>query len=261
MRVAKVRTVFLISIVLIVCLAFFLSVANPSFEAASSKRQEKSINKPEETPLPVAIFSLPKSNEPAQQTLRSARNSRYDQSYPNRLDELRPDTVERSRISHFWVNMPALPTSESDAVILGEIMEANGYVSNDKTGAYSEFTVRIERVFKDDGRLADGVIVAEREGADVQLPDGRIIRYRIADQGMPGTGRHYVLFLKYDDQGKDYHILTGYRLHKERVSPLDNSVGRFAAYKDSDTNTFLSAVSAAVTHPPLPPQDMKRPNQ
>lgn len=261
MSVLKARNVFLVLMITILCLAVFLSVANQSYKAASSQDQEKPINKPEETPLPMAVFSASKSTEPTEQTLRHARNSRYDNSYPTRLDELRPDTVGMSRISHFWVNMPALPTAESDAIVLGEVIDAQGYVSNDKTGAYSEFTIRIEKIFKDDGRLSNGLVAAEREGADVQLPDGRIIRYRIVDQGMPRISRHYVLFLRHDNQGKDYHILTGYELRNERISPLDDSVGRFAIYKDSDTNIFLSAVSAAVAHPPKAPQDMKRVNQ
>jgi hypothetical protein len=261
MSFLKAKTVFLILTVTILGLAIFLSVANPSYTAAWLQSQEKPINKPEETPLPMAVFSAAKSTDSTEQTLRHARNSRYDKSYPSRLDELRLDTVGVSRISHFWVNMPALPTAESDAVILGEVIDSQGYVSNDKTGAYSEFTIRVEKIFKDDGRLSNGLVVADREGADVQLPDGRIIRYRIVDQGIPLIGRRYIFFLRYDNQGKDYHILTGYGLHKERVSPLDDSVGRFAVYKGSDATIFLGAVTAAVEHPPRSPQDIKRMNQ
>ncbi|MEK6303547.1 MAG: hypothetical protein AABO41_22820 [Acidobacteriota bacterium] len=240
--------------------AGFLVLANPSYRAAGSQNQEK-LRAHEGTPLPLAHFSVQQSGTNAEQALRTVRSSRYDKSYPSRLDELRPDTVERSRITHFWVNLPALPTSESDAVLLGDVTDAHGYVSNDKTGAYSEFTIRIEQIFKDDGHSSGGLVTAEREGADVRLPTGRMIRYRIADQVLPILRGRYVFFLKYDPQGEDYHILTAYGLEKGRVFPLDESVGRFAIHKGADEGAFLKTVSEAVVHPPPAPQDARRLNQ
>jgi hypothetical protein len=66
---------------------------------------------------------------------------------------------------------------------------------------------------------------------------------------MPRIGRHYVLFLKYDDQGQDYHIITAYELRNKRVLPLDMGE-RFSVYKDADIGTFLNTVHQAVANPP-----------
>ena len=41
-------------------------------------------------------------------------------------------------VSEWDVYLPALPTAQSDAIILGEILDAGAFVSNDKTGAYSD---------------------------------------------------------------------------------------------------------------------------
>jgi hypothetical protein len=87
-------------------------------------------------------------------------------------------------------------------------------------------------------------IIAEREGASVRLPDGRVIRYEIAYQGMPQVGRQYVLFLKYEPQGADYRIITGYELRKGRVSPLDKA-DHFATYSNLREETFLNEVREA----------------
>jgi len=262
MQTPKTQRFLLFVLLAIPLTTAMLILSSGSNRAATPLNQEQTKNSQIEDPKrPVAVFTASKPTDPREQALRYARSSRYDHSYPTPLDQLRPDTVEESRISHFWLNMPALPTTESDAVVLGEVINASAYVSNDKTGAYSEYTVRIEKIFKDDGRLSNGLVIAEREGADVQLPGGRILRYRVADQGAPSTGRNYILFLKYDDQAKDYHILTGYKLHKGHVSPLDGSIGRFAYYKDFDESILLEAVREAVLHPPQAPQDTKRDNR
>ena len=234
----KTRSFFLIIITTLALAAIIFTLPSRSNNTATSQQQERSGKKQgTQDEMPIAVFSVSEPVDPTEQVLRKARNSRYDNSYTTRFDQARSDTVERSRISHFWINMP------------------------DKTGAYSEFTIRIEKALKDDGRLSSGVLIVEREGADVKLPDGRILRYRIADQGMPRVGSRYVLFLKYETQGNDYHILTGYRLYNGHVFPLDDAIGRFAAYKDSDEVTFMNAVEAAIVNPPPPPQDMRKINQ
>jgi hypothetical protein len=144
--------------------------------------------------------------------------------------------------------VPALPTGQSDLVVLGEVTSSNGHLSNDRTGAYSEFAIHINDMLKGDSRLSGSSIVAVREGADVQLPTGRIIRYEIVHQGMPRIGRRYVFFLKYNEQGNDYAILTGYELRKNRVFPLDE-VGPFITYKKADEGIFLNLVRQAIIRP------------
>jgi hypothetical protein len=211
--------------------------------------------------IPVALYSAKLPADRADKELRVARNSRYDKRVPMTFTELPIDTTAYSTNSHWWLGIPALPTAESDAVVIGEIGGVNAYISNDKTGAYSEFTIRVKRVFKNDTRLSAGSLVADREGANVQLPDGRIVRYGIAGQGMPQVGRRYVLFLQYNEAAKVYDIITGYELRDRYVFPLDNAVERFTAYAGTDEQSFLSAVQSAVSHPPQAPQDKREVRQ
>ncbi|HXG66548.1 MAG TPA: hypothetical protein VNO70_15720 [Blastocatellia bacterium] len=147
--------------------------------------------------------------------------------------------------------MVALPAAQSDAVVRGEVIDAQAYLSNDKTGIYSEFTVRIGEVLKDfqQAPIADDQqITVEREGGAVKFSSGRIQRYSIANQRMPRVGRQYVLFLKYNEEGKDYSILTGYEIRRGRVIPLD-ALAQFAAYKNSEEVSFLNAVKDAIARP------------
>ncbi|MEK6301189.1 MAG: hypothetical protein AABO41_10745 [Acidobacteriota bacterium] len=194
---------------------------------------------------PLAVYSAQLPSEPAERAIRLARSGRFDKRFTVPFDEASPDTTGRSSINDWYLQISALPAAQSDLVVIGQVTSAIGYLSNDRTGAYSEFTVQINEVLKDDGSQSVQSIIAVREGADVQLPSGRIIRYEILHQGMPLTGRQYVLFLKHNEQGNDYTILTGYELRENRVFPLDQPQ-QFAIYETYSESAFLNAVREAI---------------
>lgn len=241
MQLLKTRKFWLFTATTVAIIFMLVTLLAKKDGGLASTAQDKRI-KSEKGRLPVAVFAAPQSDDPNEQTLRRIRNSRYDRRNPVPFDELRSDTKLRIRISDWFENMPVLPTLESDVILVGKVIDSNGYLSNDKTGAYSEFSINIEEIIKDDGRSLPGALVAaEREGAAVQLPDGRVIEVRIAHQGTPRVGQRYVFFLKYNDLGKSYDILTGYEIHEGHVIPLDEG-GEFAQYEETDLNTFLNAV-------------------
>src|ERR1700755_2170007 len=43
--------------------------------------------------------------------------------------------------AHFWIGLPALPVAQSDAVVLGEVIDRRANLTEDGTGVYSEFSV------------------------------------------------------------------------------------------------------------------------
>jgi hypothetical protein len=65
---------------------------------------------------------------------------------------------------------------------------------------------------------------------------------------MPVVGDRYVLFLKSDDSGRWFSILTGYDLRPEKVFALD-SVDQYAGFDNTDRNGFLALVNEAIAHP------------
>jgi hypothetical protein len=220
------------------------------FPAASAfATQKKTTESNVENKMPLAVYSAELPTEPAERAIRVARSGRFDKRYPVPFDELSPDTEGRSSISDWYVYMSALPATESDAIVVGEVTSTNGYLSNDRTGAYSEFTVRIYDVFKGTDILSGTSLTAVREGADVQLPSGRIIKYYILHQGIPVAGRRYVFFLKYNEQGKDFTILTAYELRKSGVLPLDE-VEPFIVYSKREEGEFLNLVREAIAPKP-----------
>lgn len=210
--------------------------------------------------IPVADYDSPEPSNPEKRAKRQARSKRYDKQ--GWVKEPPPTTGDAGRLDSWMHRIPAFPVSISDAIVIGEVTEAQAYLSNDKTGVYTEFNVQIGEVLKNDGSTLTpgGMLAAQREGGRVQFPSGRIQRYKTHFQGTPRVGSRYVLFLRRNDDGQSYYIWTGYELRAGRVHPLDGialpegatELPQFAAYKNADEVTFFSALRAAIANPPQP---------
>jgi hypothetical protein len=224
----------------------------------SSHRKELTYRERE---LPIVDFpskqsgeSVSKEREDDKDLARmKARASRYDRQSSQPIEE---GYTISSRVwtSHWSRGLPALPVAESDVVLVGGVLHAQAHLSNDKTGIYSEFTVQIEEVFRDNGKvsLSPGVVVSvERFGGAVRFPSGIIQRYETVGQGMPRVGERYVFFLRRQSE-MDFNIVTGYQLEGDVVSPLDGSLvekGKgtypFDTYQGFDGSRFLQIVRTA----------------
>lgn len=188
---------------------------------------------------------------------RIARNKRYDKQ--GNVIEPPPqagggDIVERAP---WMARLPALPVALSDAIIAGEVTDAQAYLSNDKSGVYTETTVKVDSIIKNNTSVpinSNESIETQRSGGKVRFPSGRIVRYRVHRQGIPKTGRRYVLFLKYYPEGQLFTIVTGYELRSGRVLPLDGAgdspqateLSQFMRFKNMDETLFLRELQTAL---------------
>jgi hypothetical protein len=226
---------------ILVCTLFVLISA---FSRPSQEQHKPRIN--DKGKLPLAVYTAPEPTDPTQRAIRKARNSRYDKRNYKPFDQLPLNRKETGSMGGDYFSVtPVLPASESDAIIIGEVVNAKGYVSNDKTGAYSEFNVRVIEVLKTDNNLSADLIVVEREGATVQLPDGRTIRYVIGDLGVPRIGGEYVFFLRYYADGQIYNILDLYELYDERAIRLDTRA-LYLKYSETEESKFLNELRADI---------------
>lgn len=192
MKISQSRRTYLAAITILGMAMIFVvlakyrtgSIAFTAQEQTKHAAQERKLGK-----LPLAAYSTSLPTDSAERVLRTARNGRYDNRHTETFDET--DGVARGSISEWYLYLPALPTAESDAVVLEKVVDAKGYLSNDRTGAYSEFTISIKEIFKDSRRsiTTSSSVVAESEGATVKRPNGSLIDYQIAYQGMPQVGR------------------------------------------------------------------------
>jgi hypothetical protein len=121
--------------------------------------------------------------------------------------------------------IPDMPFALSDLVIVGEVADSRAFLSEDRTGVYSEFTISTIEVIKPtlsaSVRPGDS-ITTERFGGRVRYPSGPIVRYKVSGQGSPMKGAKYVFFLK-QKEDKSYLVLTAYELRENKVFALDGS--------------------------------------
>lgn len=196
--------------------------------------------------------------------VRSARGGRAEREaksakYDNADLPLDPNITEDGQIFSFldWeIGLSALPVDRSDAVIVGRVTDAKAYLSNDKTGVYSEFTIQIDSVPKNDRHMplkSGGSVAAERDGGRVRFPSGMSILSQTRGQGMPLPGRSYVLFLTHDfdfhgSHEDAFHLLTGYELRNGRIFPLDKPGEGYpmSTYTGADEKTFMNDLRAAI---------------
>lgn len=199
-----------------------------------------------EAKLPVVDFDAPESSDKEKREKRRKKGRKYDKA--DLPVNPSPAVRTTTSVSHWFYGMPSLPTVQSEVVVLGDVVNANAYLSPDKTGVYSEYRVRVDRVFKTDDAtvVPNQTIDTQRPGGRVRLSSGLVQSYKVSNQGVPRVGSKYVLFLKRVEG--DFLILTGYELRQNKVKPLDR-VGLFNNYKDVGSQSFLDMLQEAMVFP------------
>ena len=200
---------------------------------------------------PLADYDAPVPADPQKAAKRKARNERHNNSWLGVKAGLNatPGSGDQIVLINDWeVSTPKLPAAQSDVVVVGEITEANAFISADKSGVYSEFSLRVEETLKKDGGWVSSpgeVISVEREGGRVRYPSGRVEWYYVSLKEFPQVNRRYVLFLK--RTGEDsFSIVTGYELREGHAYALD-SASQFRTLDGTDEAPFLQSVREAIT--------------
>lgn len=203
--------------------------------------------------FPIIDLGSPLSPDEAEKAIRARKSKKYN-------DKSLSEISEASNVA-FVVNktlssLSALPVDRSSVVLVGEIVNAKAYLSEDKTAVYSEFEVRIQAVLKNNSKqvLNPGESIAvERFGGRVRLPSGKLFIAAVDNQEMPRVGGKYLLFLTNDFLGakhsdEDFNILIGYELKGGKVFPLDRTSSNhpIARYNGKDESTLLTDLSSLI---------------
>ncbi|HEX8198687.1 MAG TPA: hypothetical protein VF571_21015 [Pyrinomonadaceae bacterium] len=237
----------LVSIVVFATVSFSVTALHSQevlCQAQDKSAQEKQARDEFESQFPVAEYSPSEDNNAQMRSLRAAKNKRYDKT---RLVSSGIPTDPFSivaRSDHGELPYGALPIDKSSAVIKGQILDAKAYLSNNKLGIYSEFTVRVDEVIKTDNstKLAQGEeVTIDREGGMVHYPNGNKRLYFVAGKEMPRVNKQYILFLTNDETSPNYQILTGYEIKEDIVSPLDGAQ-QFKTHKGKSITEFVKTV-------------------
>ena len=192
----------------------------------------------DESRFPIADYSAEAPSDAQERAKRFEKGKKYDKS----KWAVHPDAPSDTVVLLHSVDrtLPALPFDQSSAVVVGQLMDARAYLSNDKSGVYSVFTVQVNEVLKNSTKTPitrGSAREVERDGGRVRFPNGRLHMYKIGGLDMPKTGLRYVLFLNDGESG--YQILTGYELKDGKVYPLDD-IPKLRTYENADELSFLS---------------------
>lgn len=200
----------------------------------------------DDSQLPIVDYNSPEPTDLEKRAKRKAKSRRYNRKYPG----IGPGVTWQG-VYHWPEGFPRLPVRQSNVIVVGRISDASAYLSDDKNGVYSEFTLCIDQVLKDDSPTplnSGNEIVLERDGGRVRYPSAKVGQFSFIGLGMPRIGRRYVLFLTHKQQEQDLQILTGYELREGRVFPLDSSPGvvHFEVYENATEVTFLNELWATI---------------
>jgi hypothetical protein len=241
---------------LVVSLALTFALALAAWSGSANQGvNPQEANKQEKTPQDdVPVLDLKQAEKDGSDQLKGRKRG---QSLRQRIriEEL-PAGVEPLPFSwSIWGRVPALPVEQSNAVVFGKIIDRRAVLMDDKLGIYSEFSIKISEIFKDDlsGFFIDQVITASRPGGAVRYPSGKTQKYTVSRLNYPQQDKVYLLFLKRDDLG-DYFILTGYEVNGLAVQPLDGKRNlpknepdlQFGIYRDVSLETLRNALQKAL---------------
>jgi hypothetical protein len=202
----------------------------------------------DERRFPIADYAAAEPSDPLQRSKRRARGLKRDKSdwsvNPHAPSDttVRVDSVDR--------NLPAFPIDQSKAIVIGRVTDGQAYLSNDKSGVYSVFSVQVEQALTNHSSVvvpSGGSIEVEREGGRVKFPSGRIHLYMTTEQDMPEIGSRYVFFLTAGENEGVFQIVTAYELRDGKVFPLDK-LPKPKAYQNGEESTFLSELKRKISY-------------
>lgn len=244
------EAVWLFLIVFCIAVATLVGTLQSRGQVPHNQAQQANANKEKVEGYngPIVDYAQPQVIDPVGLAKRRIRGAKHDKSLWNVDPE---DASDRTvLVDAVDPDLPALPVTKSTAVILGDITDARAYLSNDRTGVYTEFAIRIEEILKDSPRTVlttDGTLEISRQGGRVRFPSGREHLYKVSEESMPRVGGRYVFFLT-GNQDEGFSILTAYELQAGKIIPLDN-LRQPQAHKNADQTTFLNQLRIKTTTP------------
>lgn len=246
MRIHKVTILLFLTVLCIAGITAMATLRGQDESNSSASDQQKSNKIGDAHNLPTVDSSDPEPSESEKRAKRKAKGKKYNNKNALPIDE---SADQIFTVLDWDANLPAFPVAQSQAVIIGNVVDAQAHLSDDKADVYSEFTVRVDEVLKNDNRIpiAHGSSInVERKGGRVRFPSGHIVVSYTNHQRMPHAGGRYVLFLTHDfpmggSYEQDFYIITGYELRASRVFPLDSVLSGhpITAYNGVDESSFL----------------------
>lgn len=238
----------LLALVMVIGTALaFTATKRVSTPTASAQQQDqakwKAREEEKKKQFPIADFNEAEPTDPLKRAQQKQKQKRKN-GLRLVMQNPEPDSGGGLFLPHNQFDFPGLPVEQSAVIVIGDVLQAEAHLSEDKTGVFSEFTIRLIDVLKADSSLPGSEMIVERLGGYVRYPDGRKLLYRVGTGGMPRIGARYLFFLKPTPE-LDYSILTAYEFGDKGVIALDPSA-QFEKYERYAPDALRSLVVEAL---------------
>jgi len=232
-------------VAILVFITAWISVGTLSTQSQQGTGKSLPHTTPDQAKYPVADLNTPEIRDADERNDRTLKNSRYDKYAMVLLSPGPYDTFVR--ISDGEPHPEAIPLKESRLVAIGNVLDSKASVSNDKSGVYSEYSLQIQSILKNDNakeRRVGETISFDRSGGFVRYPNGQKILYLNDWQDLPEINGRYVVFLDNKGNGKspNYRLITAYKLQDEQVIPLDRTE-IFAKFRGMTEKDFVKRLT------------------
>jgi hypothetical protein len=238
------RLLWLVFVALLLVCVFETSI----FNARTHVGEDAQSSDIDTSHFPIVDLVSAEPSDPVAREKRAAKAKKHNSKYAPKVTEAMDGMY---LVNNTLTGLPALPVGKSSAVVIAEVTSATAYLSEDQSSIYSEFGLRIKRLFKNgtaNDLTENTCIEAERIGGRVRLPSGKIIVSSVDNQDMPRLRRTYLLFLTGGETDQDFSILTGYELREGKVFPLDKTgpSNPISAVKGRDEAALITELLTAL---------------
>lgn len=218
---SKFTTLLTIAVAVSVITIILGNISWASSRSANRDAQERKKRNLKDEVLTV-IDAAPEEVDAEKKAARIKKNQRFDikSKHAFSLEEQKDGEMSGTLLES---EPPPLPTT-SDLIIVGSIQRRQPYLSDNFTRVYTELTVHIEEILKNNPSApvyAFEPMIVDRVGGAIRIANGRIFRYLVSPLGMPEAGKRYVLFLDHEAD-RDYTLVVGYELADKTIIPLED---------------------------------------
>lgn len=197
----------------------------------------------------MVVYDAPPIADQIELDKRKQKNQRYDNQEWVYKTITNPRTAGVGKVTDV-PPPPLFPVEESSIIVSGEVVSVATFLSNDKRGVYSEFTIKVDDLLKSDGASKDALkdVVVDREGGVVVYPNGQRVLYQSSERTLPKLGSKYIFFMTKDSKSTNYKILASYAIDGDSIWQME--IGRpFDEFKNANKATFLEVVRAKLARP------------
>jgi hypothetical protein len=209
-----------------------------------------------------AIDEVSETSDPNERARRDEKRRRYNKGG---TDLTTMDPNQSVSVNVCGPAKPFLPTVYTPVIVLGTVVSAQPYLTEDRSSIYTEYSVRVEEFLKKDGlplQKAGELLVVDRPGGKLRLKSGKVIRYSWSGSNIARPlkpGERCVLFLERIHDGFDIRLGPAFLLREGKAYYLweseghDKLVGTVSGIQSelSNEEPFLELVRKAIANPPL----------